>query len=328
MTAMWQLGHRDEDALAAAWRAATPFPYVVIDDVVPAGDLMEVLDEEGVARYEADLFAFEASPPNGLADLRVRFAEALAPLLSRVTGKPVTRADMRAFAYRPGHYLLPHTDHQAGLERLLAYAYYLPSPEPPRGGELELYRCELKDGELAVDRAGDSDRAAAVAARRVRRQRRLATSGARGARRVADLARGMVLRVNLDELLATRSAVIVPTGIFARFEGYARYALLDRGSYEWVDVPVDPRIGELVATHTGTRRRCIASRVIRLVPGDFILARHDHSPAGRARPASRSSSTSHRRRAPRSCTTASTVRCSSACRATRAPPRSCRAILR
>lgn len=150
MTAMWQLGHRDEDALAAAWRAATPFPYVVIDDVVPAGDLMEVLDEEGVARYEADLFAFEASPPNGLADLRVRFAEALAPLLSRVTGKPVTRADMRAFAYRPGHYLLPHTDHQAGLERLLAYAYYLPSPESPRGGELELYRCELKDGELAV----------------------------------------------------------------------------------------------------------------------------------------------------------------------------------
>jgi Rps23 Pro-64 3,4-dihydroxylase Tpa1-like proline 4-hydroxylase len=57
---------------------------------------------------------------------------------------------MRAFAYRPGHYLLPHTDHQAGLERLLAYAYYLPSPESPRGGELELYRCELKDGELAV----------------------------------------------------------------------------------------------------------------------------------------------------------------------------------
>ena len=150
MTAMWQLGHRDEDALAAAWRAATPFPYVVLDDVVPAGDLMEVLDEEGVARYEADLFVFEASPPNGLADLRVRFAEALAPLLSRVTGKPVTRADMRAFAYRPGHYLLPHTDHQAGLERLLSYAYYLPSPEPPRGGELELYRCELENGELAA----------------------------------------------------------------------------------------------------------------------------------------------------------------------------------
>jgi len=145
---MWQLGPRDEAALTSAWRTATPFPYVVLDDVVPTGDLMEVLDEEGVARYEADLFAFEASPPNGLPELRARFAEALAPLLSRVTGKQVTRADMRAFAYRPGHYLLPHTDHQEGLDRLLAYAYYLPSPEPPQGGELELFRCELAGGEL------------------------------------------------------------------------------------------------------------------------------------------------------------------------------------
>ncbi|MEO6772533.1 MAG: 2OG-Fe(II) oxygenase [Kofleriaceae bacterium] len=147
---MWQPGPRDDAALAAAWRAATPFPYVVLDDLVPTGDLMEVLDEEGVARYEADLFAFEASPPNGLAELRVEFAAALAPLLSRVTGKQVARADMRAFAYRPGHYLLPHTDHQDGLARVLAYAYYLPSPEPPRGGELELFRCELDAGELVV----------------------------------------------------------------------------------------------------------------------------------------------------------------------------------
>ena len=145
---MWQLGLRDDAALAAAWHAATPFPYVVLDDIVPTGDLMEVLDDEGVARYEGDLFVFEASPPNGLAKLRESFAAALAPLLSRVTGKQVVRADMRAFAYRPGHYLLPHTDHQDRLARVLAYAYYLPSPEPPRGGELELFRCELSGGEL------------------------------------------------------------------------------------------------------------------------------------------------------------------------------------
>jgi Rps23 Pro-64 3,4-dihydroxylase Tpa1-like proline 4-hydroxylase len=55
---------------------------------------------------------------------------------------------MRAYAYRPGHYLLPHTDHRDGLTRQLAYAYYLPTPEPPRGGELELFACELRDGEL------------------------------------------------------------------------------------------------------------------------------------------------------------------------------------
>ena len=90
----------------------------------------------------------------------------------------------------------------------------------------------------------------------------------------------MVLRVSLDELLATRSAVIVPSGISARFAGFKRYSLLDRGSYEFVDVPIDPRIAELVVRHTGRPRPCIASRVIRLVPGDFILARHDPLPAG------------------------------------------------
>ena len=57
---------------------------------------------------------------------------------------------MRAYAYRPGHYLLPHSDHQDGLARVLAYAYYLPSPEPPRGGELELYRVELANDEATV----------------------------------------------------------------------------------------------------------------------------------------------------------------------------------
>ena len=86
--------------------------------------------------------------------------------------------------------------------------------------------------------------------------------------------------MSLDELLATRSAVIVPSGITARFEGFARYALFDRASYDYLDVPADPRIAELVATHTGARRRCIASRVIRLVPGDYVLARHDPSPTG------------------------------------------------
>jgi len=55
---------------------------------------------------------------------------------------------MRAYAYRVGHYLLPHSDHQEGLGRALAYAYYLPSPEPPEGGELELFRCRMEHGEL------------------------------------------------------------------------------------------------------------------------------------------------------------------------------------
>ena len=77
------------------------------------------------------------------------FAEALAPPLARITGKAVRTVDLRAYAYRVGHYLLPHADHQEGLARQLAFAYYLPSPEPPVGGELELYACEVEDGALA-----------------------------------------------------------------------------------------------------------------------------------------------------------------------------------
>jgi len=154
---MWRLASMrlDEDALAAAWRAAEPFPHLVVDDFVadaalPA--LMAILEEEPVERYEADLYAFDATAPEPqtaeLRELRATFAATLAPVLSRITGKPVQRADLRAYAYRAGHYLLPHPDHQDGLERRLAFAYYLPSPAPPDGGELELYRCEAAGGAL------------------------------------------------------------------------------------------------------------------------------------------------------------------------------------
>jgi len=156
---MWHLDHawQDELLLATTWRTAAPFPHLVFDNFVPADQLdalMAALDEEHIARYEGDLFAFEASAPEPasreLAELRVELAHVLGPPLSRITGKPVTRVDMRAYAYRPGHYLLPHSDHQDGLSRVLAYAYYLPSPDPPQGGELELYRVELANGEATV----------------------------------------------------------------------------------------------------------------------------------------------------------------------------------
>ncbi|MBZ0233154.1 MAG: 2OG-Fe(II) oxygenase [Deltaproteobacteria bacterium] len=143
--------------LSKNWRAAAPFPHVVIDDVIPPdalGSLMAMLDEEPVDPYEGDLFTFDASAPEPRTDelraARDDLAATLAPVLSRVTGKAVTRADLRAFAYREGHYLLPHSDHQQGLGRALAYAYYLPSPEPPVGGELELYRCTIVAGEIVA----------------------------------------------------------------------------------------------------------------------------------------------------------------------------------
>ncbi|MDX2086812.1 MAG: 2OG-Fe(II) oxygenase [Kofleriaceae bacterium] len=145
----------DEAALARTWREARPFPHLVVDDfIAPAAlpALLEILEEEGVDRYEADLYAFDATAPEPrtpeMRELRAVWADVLAPVLTRVTGKPVTRADLRAYAYRVGHYLLPHADHQEHLERRLAFAYYLPSPEPPEGGELELYACTLTNGEL------------------------------------------------------------------------------------------------------------------------------------------------------------------------------------
>lgn len=90
----------------------------------------------------------------------------------------------------------------------------------------------------------------------------------------------MVLPVSLDELLATRSAVIVANAVTPRrFEGYQRYALLDRGSYEVIAEPEAPelitRAVALIEQQTGDRRRCVESRVVRLLPGDYVLAHHD-----------------------------------------------------
>lgn len=147
---MWTLGDawRDEAALAEAWRAAQPFPHLVFDDVVPATPVLDVLDDEGVVRQEGDIFAFEAS--GHLGELSAQFGDTFAPVLARITGKPVTRVELRAYAYRVGHYLLPHSDHQEDLERLIAFAYYLPTPEPPRGGELELFRCTASGAEIVA----------------------------------------------------------------------------------------------------------------------------------------------------------------------------------
>jgi hypothetical protein len=147
----------DEGKLAAAWRDATPFPHLVFDAFTPPGvelDLATILEEEPVDPYQGDIFAFEASHPEPrterLRGLRESFGGALAPPLSRITGKAVRRADLRAYAYRAGHYLLPHSDHQEAAGRLLAYAWYLPSPEPPHGGELELFACRM-DGDAIVE---------------------------------------------------------------------------------------------------------------------------------------------------------------------------------
>jgi Rps23 Pro-64 3,4-dihydroxylase Tpa1-like proline 4-hydroxylase len=144
-----------EAECVTAWQSSSPFPHLVIDNAATDPEaLLELLEEESVARYESDLFVFEATPPEPRGDelkrVRAAFASAYCGALSRITGTPVSTIDMRAYAYRPGHYLLPHTDHQDNLERRLAYAYYLPSPDAPAGGELELFEVAMDGDEFTT----------------------------------------------------------------------------------------------------------------------------------------------------------------------------------
>ena len=141
--------------LRDGWRSAAPFAHVVIDDALTADDvaeLFEIIEDEPVEFGATDIYAFDATAPvpttPAMTTLRDDFAAALSPVLTQLSGRAVSRVDMRAYAYRPGHYLLPHTDHQDELGRILAYAYYLPTPEPPVGGELELFAAPLQDGLL------------------------------------------------------------------------------------------------------------------------------------------------------------------------------------
>jgi hypothetical protein len=61
--------------------------------------------------------------------------------------------------------------------------------------------------------------------------------------------------------------------------GFTRYALLDRGSYDvLVDPPEPALIGAMIERAQRTTGRALAlaeARVLRLGPGDYLLAHHD-----------------------------------------------------
>jgi hypothetical protein len=94
---------------------------------------------------------------------------------------------------------------------------------------------------------------------------------------------------SLDALFAGRSAVVVPdvvgaawaAELRARLEarGYARYALVDRGSYGVVTGPDEPalyaRLIDVAARATGRALRFAEARALRLGAGDYLLAHHD-----------------------------------------------------
>ena len=80
----------------------------------------------------------------------------------------------------------------------------------------------------------------------------------------------------IEALFGSRTATIVEDAITPadaaaiRLDGWQRYALLDRGSYDFIDF-VDAALFAKLARY-GT---ITSARALRLVPGDYILAHHD-----------------------------------------------------
>lgn len=93
----------------------------------------------------------------------------------------------------------------------------------------------------------------------------------------------------IEQLFGGRTAVVVPDVIAPalaaevreRLErtGYARHALLDRGSYDMCRDPQEPALFatlvELAARTTGRSLALVEARALRLLPGDYLLAHHD-----------------------------------------------------
>ncbi len=75
----------------------------------------------------------------------------------------------------------------------------------------------------------------------------------------------------------SRLATIIPDAPrVTLLERFTRYALLDRGSYEYADdVAVPPELVALASEITERTLRVRSARVLRLVPGDYVLAHHD-----------------------------------------------------
>jgi hypothetical protein len=75
----------------------------------------------------------------------------------------------------------------------------------------------------------------------------------------------------------SRLATIIPEApVVVLPERFTRYALVDRGSYEYADdVEVPAALVALASEVTARTLRVASARVLRLGPGDYVLAHHD-----------------------------------------------------
>ena len=152
--ATWDLA-----ALAANYRAAKPFPHVVIDNFVSAETLDRLrtgLTQEPHWPNLGELYHFMGSAETvSHPTLREFQAQLSSPsvlaAIQTITGRPVTRCDLRSYVYLPGSYLLPHADSRTSLGRMVAYAYYIHTAGC-EGGELELFACTMEADQVIAAR--------------------------------------------------------------------------------------------------------------------------------------------------------------------------------
>jgi hypothetical protein len=151
----------DVTALTAAWRAARPFPHIIVDDVLREDELMQL--RVAVSREphhgHFDHFYEMMGSPNPVEHPVLREfeaalgAETTLATIAAISGKPVTRVEMRSYVYLAGNFLLPHSDFHHELDRLVAYAYYLLPRETSIGGELELFDCDMEGDDVVATRS-------------------------------------------------------------------------------------------------------------------------------------------------------------------------------
>ncbi len=148
----------DLEDLSRRWREARPFPHVIVDDLVEPAALAAMIDAAGQEPFlpnRGEIFDFFGSEqpvqqPELQAFVEAFGSAAALAAMRAITGQEVQRVELRSYVYQPGHYLLPHLDHQSVLGRKLACAFYMLVPDDGEGGELELFEVELR-GRIIVN---------------------------------------------------------------------------------------------------------------------------------------------------------------------------------
>lgn len=151
----------DLSSLQTQWAQAEPFPYVIFDGLLSEEhqeELLAAFEEEPCELMRDEIFTFTASGKSPITPALRAFRASLESAEVRdairaITQKETQRVELRGYAYQAGHYLLPHSDHQQEQGRKLAFAYYVKTPAPVLGGELELYSCKYHEGEIVETRS-------------------------------------------------------------------------------------------------------------------------------------------------------------------------------